>query len=252
MDAQLRALQASSARLRELVEQLDGTQLETPAYPSEWTIADVLSHLGSGAVIFQRRLDDALADQPTPDDYPPTVWDVWNAKAPKEKVADALEADRALVDRVAAMTAEERDNFALPLGPLKLDATQFVATRLNEHTLHSWDVAIALDDSAALPPEAIPLVVDNLELIGNFTARADGSERQIRIHTDDPERNFTVTLMRDKVTFGPGEAAAAPDLTMPAEALIRLVYGRLDPAHTPAVAGDGATLDQLRHVFPGP
>ena len=31
------------------------------AYPSEWTIADVLSHVGSGAVIMQRRLDDSLA-----------------------------------------------------------------------------------------------------------------------------------------------------------------------------------------------
>ena len=39
---------------------------------------------------------------------------------------------------------------------------------------------------------------------------------------------------------------------MPAEAFIRLVYGRLDPAHTPAVDGDAALLDQLRATFPGP
>jgi hypothetical protein len=45
---------------------------------------------------------------------------------------------------------------------------------------------------------------------------------------------------------------ALANLTMPAEAFIRLVYGPLDPAHTLAVAGDAATLDQLRHVFPGP
>ncbi len=39
---------------------------------------------------------------------------------------------------------------------------------------------------------------------------------------------------------------------MPAEALLRLSYGRLDPEHTPAdVAADPADLDRLRKVFPG-
>jgi hypothetical protein len=41
-----------------------------------------------------------------------------------------------------------------------------------------------------------------------------------------------------------------PDLVLPAEALIRLVYGRLDPEHTPPVGGT-ADLDELRRVFPG-
>jgi len=39
---------------------------------------------------------------------------------------------------------------------------------------------------------------------------------------------------------------------MPAEALLRLAYGRLDPAHTPAeVEADPADLNRLRAVFPG-
>jgi hypothetical protein len=39
---------------------------------------------------------------------------------------------------------------------------------------------------------------------------------------------------------------------MPAEAFVRLVYGRLDPAHTPAsITGDPADLDHLRQVFTG-
>jgi hypothetical protein len=39
---------------------------------------------------------------------------------------------------------------------------------------------------------------------------------------------------------------------MPAECFIRLVYGRLDPQHTPPLQADAATLDELRAVFPGP
>ena len=52
------------------------------------------------------------------------------------------------------------------------------------------------------------------------------------------------------MSLTPGASSGSPDLELPAEALIRLVYGRLDPDHTPAVA-DPALLDELRGVFPG-
>jgi len=39
---------------------------------------------------------------------------------------------------------------------------------------------------------------------------------------------------------------------MPAEALLRLAYGRLAPEYTQAtVSGDPADLNKLRAVFPG-
>ncbi len=42
-------------------------------------------------------------------------------------------------------------------------------------------------------------------------------------------------------------------LTLPAEAFLRLVYGRLDAAHAPAVERSGERgLDDLRTAFPGP
>jgi hypothetical protein len=43
-------------------------------------------------------------------------------------------------------------------------------------------------------------------------------------------------------------------LTAPAEALLRLLGGRLDQAHTPetlTITSDVVTLDQLRKIFPG-
>jgi hypothetical protein len=55
-----------------------------------------------------------------------------------------------------------------------------------------------------------------------------------------------------------GSISAATDepadarLELPAEALVRLAYGRLDPDHTPStVTADGVDLDLLRQVFPG-
>jgi hypothetical protein len=48
------------------------------------------------------------------------------------------------------------------------------------------------------------------------------------------------------------DGVAAADLTLPAEAFVRLVYGRLDRAHTPSsVTGDTARLADLRKAFPG-
>jgi hypothetical protein len=41
-----------------------------------------------------------------------------------------------------------------------------------------------------------------------------------------------------------------PDLVLPAEACIRLVYGRLDPDHAGG-APEGPVLDELRRAFPG-
>src|ERR1700676_3800245 len=91
------ALRSSSEHLRQLVDGLDASELDTSAYPSEWSIADVLSHLGSGAVILQRRLEDTLAGLETPAEFSPAVWDEWNAKPSIAKRADALVADHALV-----------------------------------------------------------------------------------------------------------------------------------------------------------
>jgi len=64
----LDALRASSRRLGLLVAPL-GPGVTKRAYPSRWTIADVVSHLGSASVIGERRIDDALAGRTTPDEF---------------------------------------------------------------------------------------------------------------------------------------------------------------------------------------
>ena len=35
------------------------------------------------------------------------------------------------------------------------------------------------------------------------------------------------------------------------EAFVRLIYGRMDEAHTPPVGSTGVELDELRQIFPG-
>jgi uncharacterized protein (TIGR03083 family) len=249
----LDALRASVIRLRALAEGLAAGQLTAPSYCSEWTIAQVLSHIGSGAVIMRIRVDDVVAGRTAPDDVAPSVWDEWNAKAPAVQAADAMVADRALIDRLGDVTPDERAGFAYALGPLRLDFDALVRLRLNEHTLHSWDVAVALRPEATLDPEATALVVDNIAFIAGFTARPPDVTRELGVRTRDPERRFRLGLTPEGVSLAPRDGdGVEPDLDLPAEALIRLVYGRLDPDHTPdgVVAPEGV-LDLLRRTFPG-
>src|SRR3954454_825162 len=130
---QLDALRASVARLHTIVERLDDSQLEQQAYPTEWKIADVLSHLGSGAVIMTRRVADGLAGRALPDDFAQSVWDEWNAKPPRQKAEGALAADQRLVEQLGAVTEAERTGFSTSFGPLTVGFDDLVGFRLNEH-----------------------------------------------------------------------------------------------------------------------
>ncbi len=248
----LGALGSSVEHLRSVVEPLGDAQLDQPAYPAEWSIADVLSHIGSGAVIMQRRLDDIVEGNATPDDFAPGVWESWNAKPARAKADDALPADRALLDRIESLSEGDRSSFRFALGPLELLFDGFVGMRLNEHALHTWDVEVAVRPTATVPAESVAHVVDNLELIARFTAMPTGSTEAIAVRTGQPRRDFSIELSSDAVTLGVGDQSRPPDLELPAEAFVRLVYGRLDPAHTPSTVRDSGALAELRKVFPGP
>jgi uncharacterized protein (TIGR03083 family) len=249
--AHVDALRSSVERLRNLASSMDERELTAGAYPAEWTVAQVLSHLGSGAVIMQRRLEDALAGLDTPDDFAPGVWDTWNAKGPVGQRDDALAADAALLARIEAVPPGERNAFSSALGPMTLGFAQFVGMRLNEHAFHTWDVEVVAERAATIPVPVAALVVDNLELVARFTGKPTGGTTTMTVATTDPERGFTVELTPGGVALTTGAAATSPDVELPAEAFARLVYGRLDAEHTPA-GQHGPALDVLRRLFPGP
>ena len=252
MDNPLGALRASVARLHELGRGLDDGELELPSYCTEWSVAQVLSHLGSGAVILRRRLQDIRAGSATPDEFAPSVWDEWNAKTPRAQADDALAADEAVLEALEDVSEAERAQLTFPIGPLSLGFNEFAGLRLNEHAFHTWDIEVVFDDTAHLPDDAAALVVDNLGLIARFSGRPEGQERTVSVRTTDPERDIALRLAADGVELTAGERRQHPELELPAEAFSRLVYGRLDADHTPAFGGDAALLDVLRSVFPGP
>ncbi len=203
----LDALRASADRLVALVDPLTPDQLRLSAYPTEWTIAAVLSHLGSGAVIMRLRLDAALTGGEAGIDVMQPVWDEWNAKNADDQAADALRADRALLDRLGPVTSEERAAFRFSLGPFDLDFDRFVGFRLNEHALHSWDITTTLDPGATIPDDAAEVIVDSLGMIASFAGKPTGADRTIVVRTTTPTRHLAITLRPDGVTFGPPDPA---------------------------------------------
>jgi uncharacterized protein (TIGR03083 family) len=245
----LAALHESEARLLALSHSLDDAALSASAYPSEWTVGDVFSHLGSAAVIFTHLFDDVVHERDRVDGLHQLVWDEWNAKHATAKMAECLAADARLLERFDTLDDDRRSTFHMPLGPLEFDFEDLVGTRLNEHALHTWDIAVTFDPTATVPARITGQVIDNLRLVTRFGAQPDGEPRSIHVRTSEPTRDLVVEIGPDACDLVPG-GEGEPDLELPAESFVRLVYGRLDPVHTPAGVG-GDALDALRRVFRG-
>lgn len=241
-------LRASHERLSAAVARLTEAQVRGRAYPAEWSVAQTLSHIGSGAEINSLVLEAGLtgAEPPARDAYPP-IWDRWNAKSPAEQAADALDSDRRLVERVEAARGSDR-RFQLWMG--QVDLAGFASARLFEHAVHTWDVEVPFNLAATLDPAAVRIILPGLGFLIGFAAKPGGRTEEIHVAT--PDGSYRLTL-GEKSTLEPWDGAdATATLSIPAEAFVRLVYGRLDEAHTPAgVRAEGISLDELREIFPG-
>ncbi len=266
-DAQewISAIRASHERLDNLARRLDAESLRRRSYCDEWTIAQVLSHLGSGAEISMLMIDAAIGGSPATNDEWQAIWARWDAKEPEQQAADYQVADERLVNRWESLQPDELRVFQAELGPWKLSAADSAGMRLSEHVVHSWDVEVALEPSATLPVDASGLLLTRMPFMAGIAGKADrwsGDPVRLRIQVTDPSEQLLLEIGEKVELVSPkgaegggaaGETAADGELVMPAEAFIRLLYGRLDPAHTPAeVSATGRIgLEELRKVFPG-
>jgi uncharacterized protein (TIGR03083 family) len=249
----LQALRSSQQRLRVLVESLDDGDLERATSDHGWTVAEVLGHLGSQSEIFTRFVDAGLngTEPPSNESFGP-IWDAWNAKSPEAKAADALAADATFLEELEALGGARLAKFELSIFGMDVDAARLLGMRLGEHALHSWDVEVVFDVDAVLTPDATVFILDGLETLVSRVGKPEDEPRSISIITSSPQRRFI--LDTGAVSLEQRDAQEdAPRLELSAEALIRLVYGRLDDRHlgVPAPTATGLRLDELRAIFPG-
>lgn len=247
----VRSLRASHDRLAGIVAGLDGAGLRAQSYDTEWSVADVLSHLGSGAEIFSLYLEAGVTggDPPGPEDFKP-IWETWNARSPEDQAARSVAANEALVARAESLTPEQRADFqVLMFGRMPMDLAGVLGMRLSEHALHTWDVAVVLDPSAKVAADAVDLLVDRLPALVGFMGKQAAAPVTVAVTTTGPERAFT--LDTGGVALAPAGAGDTPaaSLALPAESFLRLVYGRLDD--DAGLRASGVTLPELKSVFPG-
>jgi uncharacterized protein (TIGR03083 family) len=248
------ALRISQDRLRGLVAPLVPEGVDTPSMASGWSIAQVLSHLGSQAEIFGGILDDAVAHRPLPgpETFPP-VWDEWNAKSGVDQVTDSVAANEAFVRRVEELPDAQLEALQFLMFGMEFDMVGFLRMRLSELAVHTWDVAAALDPEATVSAHAVDLLVDTLPELARRVGKGQASATSVRVITSGPARDLVLGV-DDAVSIEPWEGGPADaTLRLPAEAWVRLVYGRLDDEHSPPIEidGDREILATLRLVFPG-
>ncbi|MCU4183352.1 maleylpyruvate isomerase family mycothiol-dependent enzyme [Acidiferrimicrobium sp. IK] len=251
----IEAVRRSHDRLAALVAGLAGADLGRRSACSEWSVAQVLSHLGSQAEIFSLFVDAGVsgADAPSHEAFAP-IWEAWNHRSPQAQASDSVSANEAFVARIESLDTTALDGFLLDMFGRTLDAAGLLRMRLSEHAVHAWDVAVAFDDSSEVAADAVGLLVDGLGETAARSGKAAGHRLDASILTSMPERHFSLRVgeeVRLDLTDGPSSPAAS--IEMPAEALLRLVYGRVDGLHPPQgeVKARGVTLSELAAVFGG-
>src|SRR5258708_19012957 len=131
------ALRHSHDTLQVMAGPLDVDQLQRQSYASEWSIAQVMSHIGSQAEIFGLFLDAGLSgqDPPGPEAFAP-IWAAWNAKSPQDQAADALRVDETGTARFGPVADDQLKRFRLNLFGRDLDAAGLARIALGEQAIH--------------------------------------------------------------------------------------------------------------------
>jgi uncharacterized protein (TIGR03083 family) len=251
------ALRREYDDLAALVSSFGPDQLARPSGASEWSVADALSHLGSGSEINLATLLTALGEREAPGDtFNGSVWDRWNAMTPTEQAAGFLEHNRALVEAFEALTLEQHSTLGVPVSflPAPLAVAGFAGLRLNEAAQHGWDVRVSTDSGVGLLDSSASVLAEHfagdLGFLLGFVGQADQVQAPVTVALGDSGYSIVID---GSVSLEAAAEATTATFAGPLEAALRLIAGRLGPTRTPsgvAVTGN-VTLDELRAVFPG-
>jgi len=252
VDRTIAALRSEHDSLAGLVGGLTDDQLAATSGAAEWTVAQALSHLGSGAEIGRAPIARAAGETVAAEDNQ-TIWARWDGSAPRAQAEGFLEHNGRWLETVEAFTPEQRSSLTVDLGflPEPVPLLTAVGMRLSEVANHSWDVRVAFDPDARVAAGSAAALVDLLAgpvgFLLSFVAKP--AELADPVSLAVPGGGLVID---DAVTVVPHLESPSATFDGPAEAFVRLVSGRLKPPYDKGVTIDGAvTLDDLRRVFPG-
>ncbi len=240
-------------RTSRVVEGLSPAQLRAQSFDDGWSVADVLSHLATGAEIGLLRLA-ASGDGPAPE-ATAEIWARWADYTPEKKAREYVVTGDRFVSTLEKIDEAVIEAMHVDVLGHDLDAPDVLRLRIAEQAVHGWDVEVAFDPGAVLARESIPVLFDLLPVTLHLATRRHSEEMRLAVTTTSPTGELVLHLHGGLAHVREPEGDADEvdgTLRMPAEAFLRMVYGRLDTAHTPPYTATGtADLDRLRAVFPG-
>ncbi|SEC56793.1 TIGR03083 family protein [Amycolatopsis tolypomycina] len=251
LDRTIAALRAEHDTLAALVRTLTDEQLATTSGAADWTVAQALSHLGSGAEIGRAPLARAAGETVAAEDNQ-TIWARWDASAPRAQADGFLEHNARWLATVEAFTPEQRSSLTVDLGflPEPVPLVTALGMRLSEVANHSWDVRVAFDPAGVDAGSAavlVDLMTGPLGFMLGFLAKPAELAKPVSLAV--PGAGLVID---DAVTVVDHLEAPTATFDGPAEAFVRLISGRLKPPYDGGVTVEGGvTLEELRRVFPG-
>ena len=245
-DRTIAALRASHDVLAALVPDLTEEQLRSPSGAAEWSLAQVLSHLGSGAEIGLGNLVAARDGDPLPgQDAESGGVEPLEHHEPTRTGHRVRRAQRAAGRGVQeALTADQRAALRFDFGflPEPLPLAAVAGMRLNESTLHSWDARVALDADAAVPEDAARLLLEHLAgdlgFMTGFTGKADALAKPATVQVGDGPVGLVIA---DKVSVTTAVTDPTATFIGPLDAVLRLIGGRLARRTRPPGSRSSAT-----------
>ncbi|HWO59092.1 MAG TPA: maleylpyruvate isomerase family mycothiol-dependent enzyme [Umezawaea sp.] len=252
VDRTISALRSEHDVLADLARGLTDDRLATPSGAAEWTVAQVFSHLGSGAEIGRAPIARAAGETVEGEDNQ-TIWARWDASAPRAQVEGFLEHNGRWLDLVEALTPEQRSSMTVDLGflPEPVPLATALGMRLSEVANHSWDVRVAFDPEAGVDAGSAEVLLELLAgpvgfMLG-FLAKPAELASPVSLATTGPG-----LVIDDSVAVVGVLESPSATFSGPPEALVRLISGRLKAPYDNGVTVEGnVTLDDLRRVFPG-
>ena len=246
--SEVRIIGTLARGLYHFLEGLSEAELSTQSACDAWTVRDVAGHLTNRA---ERQLASMTRGR-SGDSAPPAGF-----SAPSDNMAmSAANADadiaysQSLGDALVATFAEKYQELHRLLDSFSDDdwrcdcwhprrgsmtAREYVSQRIQELAVHDWDIRSGLDSSAALHPDAVPVLLGMsahwLRSAYNPGAQPPLSNVKFRFALYDADA-MDVLVTPDGATAGVGLHEESIDLTVECDAntYLLLAYGRLDLA----------------------
>lgn len=257
-DRTIAQLRAEHETLTGTIAGLSDEQLNADSGAAEWSVATVLSHLGSGAEIAATDYRHAFLGEGagSGDGFNQSVWDRWNALTPRAQADGFPGSDEACVAILESLDAGQRESMQLKLGflPFPLSVAAAAAFRLHEVVQHSWDVRVAFDPAAGLDEKSAAVLLEHfwgeMSFLIKVAGKAPEGREPVALAIADTGAGL---LISDSVEVVQTVSEPTARFDGPVEAFVRLVAGRLGPAYVPkglSISGN-TDLATLQSVFPG-